>query len=67
VATDARGGAITLTEHGQSLASGCRAAREGGLREVLNGWLPERDPELGQGLRSLAPGLHERGCGQTAP
>jgi DNA-binding MarR family transcriptional regulator len=54
VATDPRGGAITLTEHGRSAIERLRAARENDLRELLDGWPPEQEPELDQRLRSLA-------------
>ena len=54
VATDPRGGAITLTEHGRSAIERLRAAREDDLRELLDGWPPEQEPELDQRLRSLA-------------
>ena len=54
VATDPRGGAITLTEHGRSAIERLRAAREDDLRELLDGWPPEQEAELDQRLRSLA-------------
>jgi DNA-binding MarR family transcriptional regulator len=54
VATDPRGAAITLTEHGRSALERLRAAREDDLRELLDGSPTEQDPELDQRLRSLA-------------
>jgi DNA-binding MarR family transcriptional regulator len=54
VATDPGGDAITLTEDGRSAMERLCAAREDDLRELLDGWLPEQDPELDERLRSLA-------------
>ena len=54
VATDPGGDAITVTEDGQSAMERLCAAREDDLRKLLDGWLPEQDPELDERLRSLA-------------
>ena len=54
VATDPGDDALTLTEDGRSAMERLCAAREDDLRELLDGWASERDPELAERLRSLA-------------
>jgi hypothetical protein len=52
-----RDGMLELTTSGQAVLDRVAAAREEGLRKLLNGWQPELHPELLQRLRELAEEL----------